>query len=72
MKESASVVGKRLAHKLVIWNSARKVQVRQGDVSFLKRNFIVNTLFKVVGSTSVLYKFALDGEVLRLRIEKLF
>ena len=28
---SASVVGNRLAHKLGIWNKARKVKVRQGD-----------------------------------------
>ena len=61
---SASVVGKRLAHKLGIWNRARKIKVRQGDGSSLGGNFVVNTSFKVMDSSSVLGTFAMDAEVL--------
>ena len=61
---SASVVRKRLARKLGIWKRARKVKVRQGDGSFLGGNFVVNTTFKVMDSSLVLGKFAMDAEVL--------
>ena len=50
---SASVVGKHLARKLGIWKRARKVKVRQGDGSYLGGNFVVNTSFKVMDSSSV-------------------
>ena len=61
---SASVVGKRLARKLGIWRRARKIKVRQGDRSSLGGNFVVYTSFKVMDSSSVLGKFAIDAEVL--------
>ena len=61
---SASVVGKRLAHKLGIWKRARKVKVRKGEGSSLGGNFVVNTRFKVIDLSSVLGKFAMDAEVL--------
>ena len=61
---SASVVEKRLARKLRIWKRARKIKVRQGDGSSLGGNFVVNTTFKVMDSSSVLGKFAMDAEVL--------
>ena len=61
---SATVVGKRLACKLGIWKRARKVKVRQGNGSHLGGNFVVNTMFKVMDSFSVLGKFAMDAEVL--------
>ena len=61
---SASVVGKRLAHKLGIWKRIRKVKVMQGDGSHLGGNFVVNTTFKVRDSSTVLGKFAMDAEVL--------
>ena len=61
---SASVVGKRLACKLGIWKRARKVKVKQGDGSSLGGNFVVNTTFKVMDSSSILGKFAMDAEVL--------
>ena len=63
-RASASVVGKRLARKLGIWNRAKKVQVRQGDGSSLVANFVANTTFKVMDSSSILDKFAMDAEVL--------
>ena len=61
---SASVVGKHLARKLGIWKRARKVKVRQGDRSSLGGNFVVNTTFKVMDLSSVVGKFAMNGEVL--------
>ena len=61
---SASVVGKRLAHKLRIWKRVRKVKVRQGDGSFVEGNFVVNTTFNVIDSSSILGKFVMDAEVL--------
>ena len=61
---SASVVGKRLARKLGIWKRARKIKVRQGDGSYLGGNVVVNTSFKVMDSSLVLGKFAMDAEVL--------
>ena len=61
---SASVVGKRLARKLGIWQSAKKFKVRQGDGSYLGGNFVVNTVFKVMGSSVVLGKFGIDANVL--------
>ena len=61
---SASVVGKRLARKLWIWKRATKVKVRQGDRSSLGGNFVVNTTFKVMYSSSTLSKFDMDAEVL--------
>ena len=61
---TASVVGKRLARKLGIWKIARKVKVRQGDGNHLGGNFVVNTTCKVIDSSSVLGKFAMDAEVL--------
>ena len=61
---SASVVGKRLARKLGIWKRVRKVKVRQEDGSHLKENFVVITTFKVMDSSTVLGKFAMDVEVL--------
>ena len=63
---SASVVGKHLARKLGIWKRARKVKVRQGDRSYLGGNFVVNMAFKVMDSSSVLGKFAMDAEVLNI------
>ena len=38
--------------------------VRQGDGSSLLGNFVVKTSFKVMDSSSVLGKFAMDAEVL--------
>ena len=61
---SASVVGKSLAPKLGIRKRVRKIKVRQGDGSFLKANFVVNTLLKVMNSSSLLGKFAINAEVL--------
>ena len=61
---SPSVVGKRLARKLGIWKRAKKVKFKQGDGSYLRRNFVVNMTFKVMDSFSVLGKFAIDAEVL--------
>ena len=61
---SASVVGKCLACKLGIWKRARKVKVRQRDGSHLGGNFVVYTTFKLLDSSSVLGKFAMDAEVL--------
>ena len=61
---STSVVGRCLARKLGIWKRARKVKVRQGDGSLLGGNFVVNTSFKVMDSSLVLGKFAIDAEVL--------
>ena len=63
---SASVVGKPLACKLGIWKSAKKVKVKQGDGSYLGGNFVVNTTFKVMDSSSVLEKFPIDAEVLNI------
>ena len=63
---SASVVGQRLACKLGIWKRARKIKVRQGDRSSLGGNFVVNTSFKVMDSSSVLGKFAMYAEVLHI------
>src|SRR5437588_12741786 len=53
-----------LARKLGIWKRARKVKIRQGDGSSLDRKFIANALLKVYHSSSVLYRFPLDAEVL--------
>ena len=61
---STSVVGKHLARKLGIWKIARKVKVRYRDGSSLVANFVGNTTFKVMDSSSVLGKFAMDAEVL--------
>ena len=61
---SASVVGKHLVRKLGIWKRARIVKVRQVDGSHLEGNFVVNTTFKVMDSSSILGKFAMDAEVL--------
>ena len=61
---SAPVVGTYLVHKLVMWNRARKVKVRQGDGGFLRVNFVVNTTFNVMDSSSVLGKFVKNTEVL--------
>ena len=61
---SASVVEKHLARKLEKWKRARKVKVRQGDGSSLRGNFVVNTTFKVMDSSSVLDKFGMDAKVL--------
>ena len=63
-RESASVVGKRLAHKLGIWKRARKVKVKQRDGSLLRGNIVVNTMFQVMDSSLGLGKFAMDTEVL--------
>ena len=56
-RASASVVGKRLAHKLGIWKRARKVKVSQGDGSSLRGDFVVNTSFKIIDSSSGLGDF---------------
>ena len=61
---SASVVGKRLACTLGIWKRAKKVKVRQEDGSSSRGNFVVNRTFKVMYSSSILGKFAMDAEVL--------
>ena len=61
---SASVVGKCPARKLVMWKRARKVKVRLGDGSSLGGNFVVNTSFKVMYSSLVMCKYAVDAEVL--------
>ena len=65
------MVGERLAKKLGVWKSARKVHVRQGDGSDSSGgNFIVNKSFKVfdfdssTASPTVLCKFSLDAELL--------
>ena len=63
---SASAVGKRLVYKWEIWKRLRKVNVRYEDVGFLVGNCVVNTLFKVMDSSSVLYKFEMDAEVLNV------
>ena len=59
---SASVLGKRLARKLGIWQRSTKVKVRQGDGSYLGGYFVVNTLFQAMDSSSVLGKFGLDAD----------
>ena len=61
---SASVVGKRLAHKLGIWKIARKVKVKQEDGSLLAGNCDVNTIFKAMDSSLALGKFGMDAEIL--------
>ena len=61
---SASAVGKCLVHQLGIRIRARKVKVRHTNGSFLKGTFIVNTLFKVMDSSSVLGSFVMDIQVL--------
>ena len=43
---------------------ARKVKVRRGDESSLGGNFIVNTTFKAMDSSSILGNFDMDAEVL--------
>ena len=63
-RASASVVGKRLAHKVGIWERAKKVKVRQGCGSYLGGDFVVNVTFKVMDSSSVLGKCAMATEVL--------
>ena len=62
-RASTSVVGKRLACKLGIWKRVRTVKVRQEDGSFLGRDFVIDTIFKVIDSSLVLYKFAVNAEV---------
>ena len=42
----------------------RKVKVRQEDGSSLRGNFVVNTAFKVIDSSSVLDKCGMDAEIL--------
>ena len=64
---SASVMGKHLAPKFGIWKRASKVKVRQKDGSSLKGNLVVNTIFKVMDSSSVLGKFVMDAEVWYIR-----
>ena len=59
---SASDVGQRLASKLKTYKRARKVNVRQEDGSFLGGNFVVDTKFKLMDSSLVLSKFAMDGD----------
>ena len=61
---SAPVVGKWLAKRLGVWKRARRVNVWQGDGSYLSGgNFIVHTTFKVFdlvsgpASPTVLGKF---------------
>ena len=61
---SASIVGERLAPKLGIWKIARQVKASQGDGNHLRGNFVVNGTFKVMDSSLVLDKFAMDAEVL--------
>ena len=68
---STSVVGKRLAKKLGVWKTARKVNISQGDLSHLcGENLIVYTSFKVFDfvstptSPTILRKVSLDAEVL--------
>ena len=58
------VVGKHLACKLGIWKMAKKVKVKQGDGSSLGGNFVVNARYKVMDSSLILGKFAMDAEVL--------
>ena len=60
----ASELGKRLAHKLSMWKTARKLTVRQGDGHSLGGNFDLNTTFKVMDSPSVLDKYVTDTAVL--------
>ena len=64
---SASVVGKRLAPKLGNRKRVRKVKVREEDGSCLGGNFVLNTMFKIMDSSSVLGKFAMDAEVFDIR-----
>ena len=64
---SASVVGKRLVYKLGIWKRVKKVKFREGDRSLLGGNCLVITTLKVIESSLVLDKFALDAEVLDIR-----
>ena len=64
---SASVVGKRLVCKLGIWKIVRKVKVKLRDGSSIEGDFVVNTLFKVMDSASVVGKFPVDAEVLDIR-----
>ena len=61
---SVSVVGKRLARKLGYWKRTRKVKIRQADGKYLGGNFVVNMMCKVMDSSLVLGKFAIDIEVL--------
>ena len=60
---SALIVGKRLARKLGIWKRSRKIKVRQGNASFLRGNFVLNTLCKLRDSFLGLDKFGIDAEV---------
>ena len=61
---NASVVGKCLACKLRIWKNARNVKVRQEVGNILGGKCLINTFFKLMDSSLVLYKFATDAEVL--------
>ena len=61
---SASVVGTHLACQLGECNRVRKVQVRQGDRSLWRGNFVVKIILNVMDSCSVLEKFRIDAEVL--------
>ena len=40
------------------------VWTRQGDVSFFQENLLVNTLFTVIDSSSVLGQYVIDAKVL--------
>ena len=64
---SASVVGKRVARKLGIWKSAKKVKVRHRNGSYMGGNFVVNARCKVMDFSLVVGKFAMDAEVLDIR-----
>ena len=60
----ASVVGKHLERKLGRWKRPKKFKVRQGDGSYQEGNFVANTTFKVMDSSSILGEFAMDAEIL--------
>ena len=60
-RESALVIGLRIAAKLGALKRARKVKVRQGDRSHLsKEKYMVKTLFSVFSSGDFPGKFPSD------------
>jgi len=64
---SSPIVLNGLAYKLGICNSGRKIKVRQGDGRSLAGNFVGNTGFRILDSSSVVGKFLIDAEILYIR-----
>ena len=61
---SPFVAGEHVARKLQIWKRARKVTVRQEDGNCVRGIFVMHTSFKVIDSSALTGKFAIDTEVL--------